>query len=148
MKNKYNILLVSTPICGHNFITRFLATMLAWAPFSTSMYIFYFCINPCAQNFVKLRCTNIHGLCSNFFACEPSLESSFTDILALCETNLEDPIGSSNFSVGSYLPLTRKDSVTHSLVLQFMWKGDFLLHVNYSVSVRILIYISDRLFLF
>ena len=31
----------------------------------------------------------------------------------LCETNLDDSIGSSNFSVRGYLPLIRKDSSTH-----------------------------------
>ena len=33
--------------------------------------------------------------------------------LALCETNLDDPIDSGNFSVRGYLPLIRKDSTTH-----------------------------------
>ena len=31
----------------------------------------------------------------------------------LCETNLDDSAGSSNFSVRGYLPLIRKDSSTH-----------------------------------
>ena len=35
------------------------------------------------------------------------------DILALYETNLDDSIDSSNFSVRGYLPLIRKDSITH-----------------------------------
>ena len=35
------------------------------------------------------------------------------DILALCETYLDDSIDSGNFSVSSYLPLIRKDSGTH-----------------------------------
>ena len=35
------------------------------------------------------------------------------DILALCETNLDDSIDSGNFSVRVYLPLIRKDSSTH-----------------------------------
>ena len=35
------------------------------------------------------------------------------DILALCETNVDDSIDSGNFSVRDYLPLTQKDSSTH-----------------------------------
>ena len=35
------------------------------------------------------------------------------DILALCETNLDDSIDSSSFSVRGYLPLIRKDSGAH-----------------------------------
>ena len=34
-------------------------------------------------------------------------------MLALCETNLDDPIDSVNFSVRGHLPLIRKDSSTH-----------------------------------
>ena len=34
-------------------------------------------------------------------------------INALCETNLDDSIDSGNFSVRGYLPLIRKDSITH-----------------------------------
>ena len=45
--------------------------------------------------------------------CESFLESNFPDILALCETNLDDSIDSSSFSVRGYLPLIRKDSSTH-----------------------------------
>ena len=35
------------------------------------------------------------------------------DILALCETNLDNSIDSGNFSARGYLPLIRKDSGTH-----------------------------------
>ena len=56
---------------------------------------------------------NIRGLCSNFVDCESFLESNSPDILALCETNLDDSVDSGNFSVRSYLPLIRKDSSTH-----------------------------------
>ena len=35
------------------------------------------------------------------------------DILALCETNLDDSNNSGNFSVRGYLPIIQKDSVTH-----------------------------------
>ena len=66
-----------------------------------------------SHNFLKLSFTNIRGLRSNFVDCESFLESNSPDILALCETNLDDSIDSSNFSVRGYLPLFRKDSGTH-----------------------------------
>ena len=56
---------------------------------------------------------NIRSPCSNFVECESFLEPNSPDILALCETNLDDSIDSSNFSVRGYLPLTRKDSIAH-----------------------------------
>ena len=62
---------------------------------------------------LKLSYTNIRGLRSNFVDWESFLESNSPGILALCETNLDDSIDSSNFSVGGYLPLIRKDSSTH-----------------------------------
>ena len=49
----------------------------------------------------------------NFVECESFLESNSPDILALCKTNLDDPIDAGNFSVMVYLPLIQKDSVTH-----------------------------------
>ena len=64
-------------------------------------------------NSVKLSFMNIRGLRSNFVDCESFLESNSPDILALCETNLDDSIDSGNFSVRSYLPLIQKDSGTH-----------------------------------
>ena len=66
-----------------------------------------------SHNSLKLSFTNIRGLRSNFVDCESFLESNSPDILALCETNLDDSIDSSNFSVRGYLPLIRKDSGTH-----------------------------------
>ena len=50
----------------------------------------------------------------NFGDCESFLESNSPDILALCETNLDDSIDSGNFSVRGYFPLIRKDSSTHA----------------------------------
>ena len=38
---------------------------------------------------------------------------NFPDILAPCETNLDDSIDSGNFSVTGYTPLIRKGSSTH-----------------------------------
>ena len=62
---------------------------------------------------LKLSFTNIRGLRSNFVDCESFLESNSPDILALCETNLDDSTDSGNVSVRGYLPLIRKDSSTH-----------------------------------
>ena len=66
-----------------------------------------------SYNSLKLSFTNIRGLRSNFVDCESFLESNSPDILALCETNLDDLIDSGNFSLRGYLPLIRKDSGTH-----------------------------------
>ena len=63
--------------------------------------------------YLKLSFMNIQGLHSNFVECEFCLESNSPDILALCETNLDVSIDSGNFRVKGYLPLVRKDSVTH-----------------------------------
>ena len=65
------------------------------------------------HNSLNLSFTNIRGLHSNFVDCESFLESNSPDILALCETNLDDSIDSGNFSVRCYLPLFQKDSGTH-----------------------------------
>ena len=66
-----------------------------------------------SHNSLKLSFTNIQGLRSNFADCESFLESNSPDILALCETNMDDSIDSGNLSVRGYLPLIRKDSSTH-----------------------------------
>ena len=54
---------------------------------------------------------------SNIVDCESFPKSNSADIIALCETNLDDSISSGNFSVWGYLPLIRKDSSTHMNVL-------------------------------
>ena len=69
------------------------------------------------HNSVKLSFMNIQGLCSNFVGCESFLESNSPDILALCETNMDDSIDSGIFSVRGYLPLIQKDSSTHMYCL-------------------------------
>ena len=66
-----------------------------------------------SHNSLKLSFINIWGLLSNFVQCESLLESNSPNILALCETNLDDSIDSANFSVRGYLPLIQKDSTTH-----------------------------------
>ena len=59
----------------------------------------------------------------NFVACESFLESNSLNNLALCEKNLDDSIDSGNFSVIGYLPLIRKDSITHMHGLAVHVKG-------------------------
>ena len=83
------------------------------------------------HNSVRLSFTNIRSLCSNFIECESFLESSSPDILAVCETNLDDSIDSGNFSVRGYLPFMQKHSVTHMHGLAANVKKDFLLHGTY-----------------
>ena len=66
-----------------------------------------------SRNSLKLSFTNIQSLRSNFVDCESFLESNSPDILALCETNLDDSINSGNFFVRDHLFLIQKDSSTH-----------------------------------
>ena len=55
-----------------------------------------------------------------------------------------DSIDSGNFSVRGYLPLIRKDSITHMLGLAVYVKEDFLLHAIYlQKTPRILTYVFD-----
>ena len=65
------------------------------------------------HNSLKLSFKTVRGLRSNFAECESFLESNSPDILALCETKLDDSTDSGNFSVRGYLPVIRKDSITH-----------------------------------
>ena len=74
-------------------------------------------------NSLKLNFTNFGGLSSNFVDCKFFLESNSPDILALCETNLDDSIDSGNFSVRGYLPLIQKNSNTHMHSLAVCVKG-------------------------
>jgi len=62
---------------------------------------------------LSLAFSNVRGLRSNFPFVESFLHTSSPDILALCETNLNSSISSSDFSVDGYLPLSRLDSDTH-----------------------------------
>ena len=66
-----------------------------------------------SYNSVKLSFINIQGLRQNFVDCGSFLESNSPDILALCKTNLDDSIDSSNYLARGYLYLIRKDSSTH-----------------------------------
>ena len=78
-----------------------------------------------SHNCLKLSFMNIGGLCSDFVDCESFLESNSPDVLALCETNLDDSISSGNFSVRGYLPLIRKDASAHMQGLAVYVKEEF-----------------------
>ena len=64
------------------------------------------------HNSLKLSFMNIWGLCSNFVNCESFVETNSPDILALCETNLDDSTDFS-FSVRGDVPLIWMDSSVH-----------------------------------
>ena len=66
-----------------------------------------------SHNSLKLCFMNIWGLRLNVGDCGSFLESNSPDILALCETNLDDSVDSGNFFVKGYLPLIWRDSATH-----------------------------------
>ena len=66
-----------------------------------------------SHNSQKISVMNIWGFLSNFVDCKSFLKSNSPDILALCETNLDDSTDSCNFSVRGDLPLIQKDSSTH-----------------------------------
>ena len=70
-------------------------------------------VNQLILNRTNLSFMNVWGVRSNFVDCESFLESNSPDILALCETNLDDSNDSGNFPVRGYLPLIQKDSSTH-----------------------------------
>ena len=98
------------------------------------------------HNSLKLSFTNIQGL-SNFVDCKSFLESNSPDILALCETNLDDSIDSGNFSVRGYLPLIRKDSSTHMHGLAVYVKEGLLFACDLSLENSADSYLCCRLVL-
>ena len=65
------------------------------------------------RNSLKLSFTNIWGLRYNFVDCKSFLGSSYPDIIALSETNLDNSIDSESFSVRGYLPFIQTDFSTH-----------------------------------
>ena len=67
-----------------------------------------------SHNSLKLSFTNIRGLRSNFAGYGSFFQSNLPNILALCESNLEDSIDSRSFSVSVYPHFTRNDFVSHT----------------------------------
>ena len=96
-------------------------------------------------NSLKLSFTNICGIHLNFIECEPFLETNSPDILALCETNLDDSIDSSNFFVTGYLPLIWKDFVTHMDGLAIYVKEGFTFAWDLSLENSADFYLCFRL---
>ena len=105
-----------------------------------------------SHNSPKLSLTNIQGLCSNFVDYESFLESNSPDIVALCETNLDDSTDSGNFSVRGFLPLIRNDSNTHMHGLTLYVKEgppfEQNLPLENSLSVLLLFPLSITFFVF
>ena len=66
-----------------------------------------------ANSPLSLAFTNIRGFRSNFSHVETFLSHTSPDIFALCETNLNPSINSSDFGVPGYLHFNRKDSSIH-----------------------------------
>ena len=62
---------------------------------------------------LKLSLSKVWRFSSNFVECDSFLESNSPQILALCETNLNELTDSGNFSVRGYLPLIWKDSIIY-----------------------------------
>ena len=95
--------------------------------------------------FLKLSFTNIRGLRSSFVECESFLESNSPDILALSEINLDHSIDSGNFYVTGYLPLIRKDSITHMHSLAVYVKEGLTLARDLSLENFTDFYLCSRL---
>ena len=98
-----------------------------------------------SHNSLKLSFTNIRGLRWNFVDCESFLESNSPDILALCETNLDDSIDPGNFSVTGSLPLIQKDSITHLYGLAVYVNGGLPFSRDLSLENSVDFYLCFRL---
>ena len=97
-----------------------------------------------SHNSLKLSFMNIPGLCVNFMDCRSFLESNSPEILVLRETNLDDSVGSDNFSVRGYLPLIGNDSGTHMCGLTvYVQEG---LPFPQDLSLQIFAYVFDWLY--
>ena len=72
-----------------------------------------------------------------------SLDQTQTYILALCETILDESIDSGNFSVRGYLPLVRKDYITHIHGLAVYVKEGLPLAQDLSLENSVDLYVFD-----
>ena len=79
-----------------------------------------------SNNSLKLSFLNIWGLRSNFVECEFFVESNSREIIALCETNLDNSNDSGNFSVRVYLALIQRVLLLICMILHFIWRKDRL----------------------
>ena len=83
------------------------------------------------HNSLKPTFRNIWGLCLNFVDCESFLESKSLDILALSETKLD---GSMILAISLWEVIflwSERIPGLICMVLQFMWRKDFLLLGTY-----------------
>ena len=87
----------------------------------------------------------MQGTRSNFVGHESFLELNSSDILALCEINLEDLTDSSIFSLKGYPLLIQKCSETHVWFCSFC-EGGTTFYTGVTKSLRILIYVFDLLY--
>ena len=101
-----------------------------------------------SHNSLKFSFMYIWGLRSIFVECECFFESNSSDILALYETDLDDSIGSGNFSVRGYLlPLIWKNCVTHMHGLAVYVKEGLPFARGLSLeNLLILVYVFDWLY--
>ena len=101
-----------------------------------------------SHNFLTLSFTNIRGLRSSFVECTSFLELNSPDILALCETNLDDSFREFPCDRGGYLLLIRKDSVTHMHGLAVHVKNELPFARDVSLENSADSFLSLRLALF
>ena len=105
-----------------------------------------------SHNFLTLSFTNIRGLRSSFVECTSFLELNSPDILALCETNLDDSFREfpcdREGGGGGYLLLIRKDSVTHMHGLAVHVKNELPFARDVSLENSADSFLSLRLALF
>ena len=82
-----------------------------------------------------------------FVECEYFLDSKSPDILALCETNVDDALDSGNFSVRGHLHLSQKDSDTHTHDhAVYIKEGPHFVWAYLQKTLQILIYIFNWLY--
>ena len=111
-------------------------------------------------NSLKHSFKNIRSLRSKFVVYESFPASNSPEILALCETKLDDSIYFCNFSLSVYvcvcvcvcvfvwhLSFFRRILLLLCIVFQFIWGKGFLLHGTYLYeNLRILTYVFDWLY--
>lgn len=91
---------------------------------------------------LNLSFSNICGIHTNFCSVELFLFKKSPDILALCESNLNSSISSSDFSFSGYLPLLRKDSNVHMHGLEFYVHEHHLLATELSLESHLHVSLS------
>ena len=98
-----------------------------------------------SHNSLKRSFTNTGVLWSNFVECESFPESNSPDIVALCQTNLDDSSDSGNSSVRGYRPLILKTFVAHMHGLAVYMKEGLLFARDLSLENSLDSYLGFRL---